>query len=202
MGEAPCISLFLKSFSAALSFPQLQRCPTDEPFPQLAPYSGVRETNVHSRDMAMCFSLWNGQWNAINITALFLAASNRWCFEARGMERRSSCYKGALLGIKYFLCFQKVRSLALANDKHRNLGSVRNQASDRDLESHSEFSTIFITSCMHSSIAYLFNSVWSPCIILRCWEYHSEAASDGLCSQSSRLMVNTTSSQMVIVQQG
>lgn len=129
MGEAPCISLFLKSFSAALSFPQLQRCPTDEPFPRLAPYSGVRETNVHSRDMAMCFSPWNGQWNAINITALFLAASNRWCFEARGMEGRSSCYKGALWGIKYFLCFQKVRSLALANDKHRNLGSVRNKAS-------------------------------------------------------------------------
>lgn len=109
MGEAPCISLFLKSFSAALSFPQLQRCPTDEPFPQLAPCSGVRETNVHSRDVAMCFSPWNGRWNAVNITALFLAASNRWCFEARGMEGRSSCYKGALLGTKYFLCFPESR---------------------------------------------------------------------------------------------
>lgn len=74
------------------------------------------------------------------------------------MEGRSSCYKGALLGTKYFLCFQKVGSLALANDKHRKLGSVRNQASDRDMESHSELSTIFIPSCMHSSIAYLFNS--------------------------------------------
>lgn len=56
MGEAPCISLFLKSFSAAPSFPQLQRCPTDQPFPQLAPYSGIRKTNIHSKDVAMYFS--------------------------------------------------------------------------------------------------------------------------------------------------
>lgn len=73
------------------------------------------------------------------------------------MEGRSSCYKGALLGT-ISCVFQKVGSLALANDKHRKLGSVRNQASDRDMESHSELSTIFIPSCMHSSIAYLFNS--------------------------------------------
>lgn len=77
------------------------------------------------------------------------------------MGGRSSCYKGALLGTKYFLCFQKVRSLALANDKHRKHGSVRKQASDRDMESHSELSTIFIPSCLHSSIAYLFNFLFT-----------------------------------------
>lgn len=88
----------LQSFSAAPSFPQLQRCPTDQPFPQLAPYSGIRKTNIHGRDVAVYFSPWNGRWNAVNITALFLAASTRWCFEVRGTGGRSHCYKGALLG--------------------------------------------------------------------------------------------------------
>lgn len=90
---------------------------------------------------------------------------------------------------------QRIRSLTLAGNEHREPCSMKNQASDRGMESHAKLSSIF----MHSFIIDLFNTLYFPCIILRCWRYNNEAASYSLFSQNDRL---NTDEQPLTVQCG
>lgn len=115
----------------------------------------------------------------------------------QGDGREEQLLQGAFWALS-ISCASRKSGASLWPTKHEAWLSEKASLRQRHGKPFPELSTIFIPSCLHSSIAYLFNFVHHASF----WgarECHSEAASDGLCSQGSGLIVNTTISQMVIV---